>query len=99
MTITCQKEQCNQKSFALFLFTFFFCCIYTTGVQHYTAFPGCSTISKLTFVRLIPIEEQRFGFLGQKTTGSSENLKIISQLEEKYIIFISDFKNFFKIFH
>lgn len=70
---------------------FLCCCIYTTGLQHYTAFPGSSTISKLTFVRLIPIEEQPFGFIGQKTTGSSENLKLVSQLEEKYIIFISDF--------
>lgn len=54
-----------------------------------TAFPGSSTIAKLTFVRLIPIEEKRFGFVGQKTAGSSENLKIITQLEEKYIVFIS----------
>lgn len=89
MTIICQKEQCNQKSFALILFTFLFCCIYTTGLQHYTAFPGCSTISKLTFVRLIPIEEQRFGFLGQKTTGSSENLKIISQKKSTLFLFLT----------
>lgn len=52
--------------------------------------PFQEAVLSLTFVRLISIEEQQFGFIGQKTTGSSENLKIMAQLEEKYIIFISN---------
>lgn len=52
--------------------------------------PFQEAVLSLTFVRLISIEEKQFGFIGQKTTGGSENLKIVAQLEEKYIIFISN---------